>query len=310
MATGKLVLFAADSSGTATAVDLDAGVQLWRQAKSGESFQAGVTGIIWAAAAPAFRTAYANPNRDLLLLASITGRVLAVDAATGDTLWTVDTGAPLRAPAIYDPATNRFYIPTQTGVRAYDMGPSSPTTPAVPLAGWHDPGGVYSLYCVRTYEAETVACVDRSTPPVLRMIDKATGNVRGQLTTSLSNAASSLTRISGSTPGFVVGNSRQVVRIAIGATPYALSEASTWTSPDYTMSPAVVFATDGYVVVGGSDGSLHKLSLDRLQPTGSSQPVPRASPGALLGPVGYDITDRLFVFGTSEGRVWAIKNDF
>lgn len=303
---GRLLLFAADQSGTVTAVDLETGAVAWQKAKAGESFVAGVSGITRSYGGPAFQAAYAV---DLLLLGSATtGNVLAIDATTGATLWTVNAGAPVRALVNYDSAGYRFYVPTSGGgVVAYDMTPSGPTVPAARLAGWQNPGGSYSLYCARTYEASSIACIDRA--GLLRVLDGATGAVRASRATGLSSP-STLVRVAGATPGFVVGDGSQVQRLVASGTPTALSSAGTWAPPSGTISSALILSVSGYVIVASSDGSLHKLGLSDAHWISRSAPVPAVTSPRYLGPIAYDPGTHLFVFGSSEGRIWAIPDAF
>ncbi len=299
---GRLLLFAADQSGTVTAVDLEAGTVAWQKTKLGERFVAGVSGVTRSFGGPAFQAAYAV---DLLLLGSATtGNVLAIDATTGETLWTVNAGASVQALVTYDSAGYRFYVPTAGGgVVAFDMRPSGPTAPAVPLAGWQNPGGAYSLYCARTYEATSIACVDRT--GVLLVLDAATGAIRASLATGLTSP-STLIRVTGATPGFVVTNARQVQRIVASGAPTVLSTLGTWLPTSGVISSALVLSVSGYVVVSSSDGSLHRLRLSDAQWLSQTPPLPSVTSPRFLGPIAYDTANGLYVFGSSEGRVWAI----
>jgi hypothetical protein len=277
---------------------------LWTAAKINESFVAGVSGITRAYGHPSFQASY---SMDVLLLGSATtGNVLAINALTGETLWTINVGAGVRALVTYDSNTNRFYIPTASGVTAYDLTPSGPSasTPAVPLVGWTNPGGSYSLYCARTWETGSISCIDRS--GVLRLIDGATGATRASISTGLATP-STLVRFGGASPGFVVGNATQVQRIGASGSPYGLSLLGSWTvSGSNVISSALVLSTSGFIIVASSDGSLQKLRLSDAGWLAQNPAVPSAMPGNLLGPVTYDPTSRLLVFGTSEGRVWAL----
>ena len=308
-ADGRLLLFAADSSGAVTAVNLETGQLEWQRHKANESFVAGVSGITRAYAAPAFQAAYAM---DVLLLASTSGRFLAIDARNGDTLWTVNAGSSLRAAILYDPVVNRIFVPTQNGgVLSYDMGPSAPrtTAPAVRATSWQNPGGQYTLHCIRTFENDSVACIDRQGR--LRVLDSLTGAVRALIATSVSTP-STLARVVGTAPGFAVGNASTVRRITATYTTggsLSLAPAGTFNAPSgVTLSAAIIFSRDGFMVVAGSDLKLHKLSLADAQEIDPAlaPTVTSAQPGALLGPIAYDGVGRRFVFGTSEGRIWAV----
>ena len=305
---GRLLLFAADQSGTVTAVDIEAGAVAWPpRAKAGESFVAGVSGITRSFGGAAFQAAY---DMDILLLGSATtGNVLAIDATTGETLWTVNAGAPVRALITYDSAAYRFYVPTSGGgVVAFDMGPSrakrgEPAVPAVQLASWQNPGGTYSLYCARAHEAGSIACIDRT--GLLQVFEGATGAVRASLATGISSP-SSLIRVNGSSPGFVVSNATQVQRLAASGTPTVLSTVGTWLPTSGGISSALILSVSGYIIVPGSDGALHRLRLSDAQWLSQSPALPAVTSPRFLGPIAYDTANGLYVFGSSEGRVWAI----
>ena len=314
LANGKLALFAADQSGAVTAVDLEAGEILWQAANDGESFVAGVAGITRSFGAPAFQAAYPH---DLLLLGSATtGNVLAIDGVTGETLWTVNAGAPVSSLVNYDARSNRFYVTTEgNGVVAFDLTGSGPSaaTPALPVAGWvnPDPGGLYTLHCTRSYQAGRLGCVNRA--GMLREIDGATGAVLALHDTGL-RAPSSIVRAPAPAYGYVVGNATEIQRLAADATS-GLSRAGSWlasaagTEPATTISSALILSTSGYIMVSSADGALHRLRLSDASHLSQSPPVSSATGGPLeLGPVAYDTANGMFVFGTAEGRVWAVPS--
>jgi hypothetical protein len=299
---GRLLLFAADAGGGVLAFDLGKGALAWQAQKTGEAFVAGVTGIIRQYAPAAFRAAYPG---DVLFLSSTTGRVLAVDAASGATLWTVNTGvaAGVRANTWYDVLTNRLYVATNGGgVLAYDLGTSSPAGPPSPLAGWSNPGGTYRLACARAPTSTELACVDVS--GTLSLLDKATGAVRASLATG-AVSPSALARITGAAPGFVVGNASRVVRVNQAGAPPVLTAAGQW-APGLTLSPAQAFPGPGMIVVAASDRRLHKLSLVDASDTGQSVLVTPQPASVLVGPPAFDVLNEMFVFGTEDGRVWAV----
>jgi len=304
MGNGKLLLFAADNGGLVTAFDLEAGTTAWQVTKTGESFVAGVAGITRSYAPAAFQAAY---NQDVLFLPSTTGRLLAVDAWTGATLWTVSTGAAggLRARIVYDYATNKLYVPASGGgVLAYDLGTSSSTKAPTAAAGFTNPGGAFRLGCVRASAATDLACVDASGNLVV--LDRATGAVKATLATGASSP-SSLWPVGGTAAGFVVGNASRVVRVNI-VSPPSMSLAGTWAPAGVTLSPVQVFVSDGWIYVGGSDKKLHKLRLSDAGDTGMTASITPQAASVLLGPPGFDVVNNLFVFGTDDGRVWAVKS--
>ena len=305
IADGRLLQFAADSGGVVSAFDLGAGAQVWRVTEAGESFVAGVSGIIRQYAPAAFQAAYPG---DVLFMSSTSGRVLALNAATGATLWTVDTGvtAGVRANSWPDVLTNRLYVATNGGgVLAYDLGTSSPTTAPALLAGWVNPGGTYRLACGYAAAATDLACVD--TAGTLRVLDKATGAVRASIATGASSP-SALARVTGTAPGYVVGNASRVVRLLRAGTSPALSVAGQWIPAGLTLSPAQVFVGAGTIVVAASDKRLHKLALATASDTGQSVLVTSQRSTVLLGPPAFDVVNNLFVFGTDDGRVWAVPS--
>ena len=218
----------------------------------------------------------------------------------------MNAGAPVRALVSYDDRTNRFYVPTAGGgVAAFDLGPSSPTVPATPLAGWQNPGGTYSLYCSKSFDAGNIACIDRS--GLLRVLDGATGAARATYATGVTSP-STMVRLAGTTPGFVVGNASQIQRLLATGTPWVLSQAGSWSSGSNVISSALVFSSSGYIMVTSSDGTLQKLQLSNAQWMAQSTPVPSVVADRRLGPAVYNSADKLFVFGTSEGRVWAVPS--
>lgn len=302
---GRYVAFAADQNGVVTAVDVVTGARAWPAGRGSyplESFVAGSTGIARSAAPPAFQAAYST---DVLVLGSATtGNVLGVDAATGEVLWTVPTGSPVYALPTYDPASNVLYVPANDGVFAYDLTGSSAGVAPQPLPGWTPPGGSYTVQCTRTTAAAYIACVDRT--GVLRVLDKATGAVHSQLSTGVSAPAPvSLVRMSAGTPGFVVGSAAKVVRITASADLTTLVASYTW-APGETLSPPLGFSVSGYLIVAASDQRLHKLSSETLAELGRSEAVLSRDPTTILGAPSWDSVNRRYVFGTGEGRIWAV----
>lgn len=312
LANGKLVALAADEAGWITAIDLEAGTQYWRVRKNGESFAAGVSGVAASGGAAAFRAAY--PGMDVLFLGSATtGNVLAIRADTGATLWTISTGAPgVDTLTSYDAATNYLWVPTSTGVQAWDLGRSGPAASTPARRAWTANVGAHSTYCVRTTIEAWMACV--STTGTLRLLDKASGAVKVTLETGVT-LPSTVVRVAYGTPGFIVGNGRQVARVvAADATLTRLSVGSRWQPSGWTLSPVVLFSASGYLIVGASDLTtqglhLYKRSSEDLSPLARSpDTVQAADRNTLIGPPSYDSTDRLYLFGTAEGRVWAIPS--
>ena len=299
LSNGRQVLFAADNSGTVTAVDLQSGATYWQVTKAGEAFIAGVAGVLRQYAGAAFQARYAN---DVLFLASSSGNLLALDATTGATLWTAASGNSLRALPLYDYAKNWVYAPTFSGgIVAYDL--SSTTPPAAPsaAAGWTNaiPAASYTLGCTFADLSTQMTCVDRSGN--IRLLDRSTGAVVATGTFTGTGSPSTAWKVSG---GVVVGSAGAVQAFTLsGAT---FTSRATY-SPGLTLSPIEVFESPapGAIYVGGSDLKIHKLRLDTLAQVGSVT-VSSQLAGVLLGPPVYDVNLNLLVFGASDGRIWAV----
>jgi hypothetical protein len=300
LAGGRTLLFAADAGGTVTAVDVTTGALAWQVTEAGEGFVAGVSGTLRQYAAPAFQAAYAG---DVLFMGSTSGRLLALDASSGATLWTLSAGAPIRATARYDATNNWLYVATSGGgVIAYDLGTSSATTPPATAVGWVNPGGTYRLGCTGGTASSDLACVDDG--GVVQVMSKATGAVKASRSTGLASP-STFWMVRATPAGFVVSNASRVQRLALSGT--TLSLAGEWAPAGVTLSPAQVFPADGTIYVGGSDGALHKLVLATAADTGLTAAIASEDDPAQLGPPAYDVVNDLFLFGTDAGRLWAVK---
>jgi outer membrane protein assembly factor BamB len=300
-------MFTADQAGRVTAIDLESptGAEAWR-ADTGERFTAGVSGINQPNASPTFRAAY---DMDLLVLGSARppGEVLAIDARHGTIVWDgVDPKAPVTALITYDSATNRIFVPTAgRGVVAYSLNDTKPGD-GPKTEAWRSKDAVYTHHCTKGYDGRSIVCVDTS--GVLKVLDKATGTELGLYETGLPNPTS-VVALGAPTPGFVVANASRVLRLlASGTAPLTITPAGPAWMPGGTLSPVFVFPLSGYLVVAANDRRLHKLSLDTLQPLGTSVQAETASGSSILGPIGWSQSDQLYVFGTDEGRVWAIPS--
>jgi N-acetylneuraminic acid mutarotase len=315
LGSGRTLLFAADDGGVVTAVDVTTGVQAW-QVAHGESFVAGVAGALRRFAAPAFQAVYSG---DVLFLGSTTRNLVALDADTGVPLWVVDVGWPIAAPARYDASTNFLYVATDGGgVLAYDLGTSSPTQAPVAVTGWTTESASYRLACTAAIATTDLACIDNA--GVVRILDKASGAPKASW---MPEPAMDLTfpqtiwTVRGANAGLVVSNARRVVRLVPSGNTF--TPAGEWAPAGITLSPVQVFAGDGTIYVGGSDAALHKLSLANPADTGFEEAVTVASEASThcgtppcpvqlqLGPPAYDVRNDLFLFGTDDGRLWAVK---
>jgi len=301
VAGGRLLLFAADGGGAVTALDLGTGALAWRTTLAGEGFVAGPYVLPRQYAAAAFQAAYA---RDVAFVGSTTGRVLALDASTGAQLWSVSTGVAggVRAKPLYDAGTNRLYVPTNGGgVLAYDLGTSSASAPPSLAAGWSNPGGTFRLAC-KVATATELVCADSA--GLLLVLDKTTGAVTGSLATG-ATSPSAVARVGGAAPGYVVSNASRVVRVNATGTPATLSLAGQW-APGLTLSPSLSLTSEGAIFVGASDKRLHKLRLGDASDSGASVAITSQPASVLVGPPAVDAVNGLFVFGTEDGRAWAV----
>jgi hypothetical protein len=312
---GPPVLFAADQSGNVTAVRVDNGDAYWpaSAALAGESFTAGVSGVLSSYAAAAFRTSYAGA--DVLFLGSATtGKVYALDAATGGVLWSFPTGSTVRASIYYDPGTNWIYVPTDgAGILAYDLGTSSRTIAPSAAAIWSNPHptGHYTLGCTTADVATDMACADSSGS--VRVLGRATGAVTAGPFSSGASPPTTLWGLAGSPGGLLVSSASKVVKLARSGS--TLSVAGTPYAPaGVTLSPVQVFGSSGLAYVGESSTStsslvLRKLNLADLSVAGSSS-VPARAAGTLPGPSAFDVTatKETFFFGSGDGRLWAVPS--
>jgi hypothetical protein len=295
LGNGRQILFAADSAGVVTALDLQSGEVYWQVAKAGESFVAGVGGALRQYAGSGFQARYAN---DVLFLGSTTGNLLALDATTGATLWTAGAGSAIRALPLYDYARNWLYVPTfGAGILAYDL--DSAATPPAAGAGWTNPGGSYSLGCARADAATQMTCVQRT--GAIRVLDRATGAVVASGAFTGGGVPGSVWKHSG---GLVVGSALAVQTFGVSGASIALRGTF---APGVTLSPVQAFQSPapGHIYVGGSDLRIHKLRLDTAVEVGSVQLASQLA-GAVLGPAVYDVTRDLLVMGASDGRIWAV----
>jgi hypothetical protein len=294
LSNARQIMFAADQGGTVTALDVLSGATYWQVTKAGESFVAGVGAALWRYALPAFQAVYAN---DVLFLGSTTGRLLALDATTGATLWSATAGTSIRALPSYDYARNWLYVPTDGGgILAFDLGTGQPPAAA---AGWVNPGGAYRLGCSRADVAAQMTCVDRTGG--IRVLDRATGATVATGAFTGGGTPSSAWKVPG---GLVVGSASAVQTFTLsGAT---FTATGTFTLPGRTLSPVQVFGSTGFVYVGASDLRLHKLRLADASEVPPGVAVTSQLAGTLLGPASFDVTADLFFFGASDGRLWAV----
>jgi hypothetical protein len=271
--------------------------------ESGESFVAGVSGVTRKYAAAAFQAAYAS---DLLFLGSTSGRLFALNASTGAAYWSVDAGAPIRAATRYDGTNNRLYVHTASGIVAYDLGTSGASQPPAQAAGWVRPAGDYRLACAAGIAATDLACADVG--GTIRILDKTTGAVKAALATTVTSP-STLWPVGGSAAGYVLSSAASVQRLRVGGSPLAITVAGEY-APGATLSPVLVFTSESTIYVGGSDHALRKLRLGDASDTGEAVTIApeAASVGTVqVGPPAYDGDRQQFLFGTDDGRLWAVQ---
>jgi outer membrane protein assembly factor BamB len=306
---GEQRLYAADQSGRITAIDLADGSPLWHVDLPGELFTAGVSGITRRSAAAAFAAAY---PMDILLIGSTSGRVYALNALTGATLWSFSAGAGIYSLLTYDPLTNIFYVPTAgAGVLAYSLAGSSPSVAPTPAPGWTnpEPAGLYRLTCVRTAASAGIACLNTS--GVLRVMDKVTGALQAPAYATAIPAPTGLARVTGSaaTPGLVVSSASQLQILTATGTPYAIASAGVWSPAGVTLSTPSIYGDRGFLLVGGSDRRLHRISLaGATEQAQSSQVGTQNTGGIRLGQPVLDADTGRCLFGTSDGHIWALPS--
>jgi hypothetical protein len=230
-----------------------------------------------------------------------------VDATTGATLWTVTppTSGGLRATAFYDATTNLLHVATTSnGVAAYDLGTATPAVAPAAAAGWANPGGAYRQGCNRFAPADALACVD--TAGQLRLLHKTTGAVLASVSTGVSSP-SMLWPVGGASPGFVLGSATRVARVTATPSPPALAVVPGGFAPSgFTISPVQVRVSDGAIYVGGSDKQVHKLRLSDAGDTGLSVSITSQAASVQLAIPAYDVVGGRLVFGTDDGRLWAV----
>ncbi len=306
LANGKTALFAADQAGNITAIDMSTGGVYWQVNKPGESFTAGVSGITRAYASAAFRAAY---PMDVLLLGSTSGTVYAIDTTSGATLWTLSAGAPVYALINYDALTDLFWVPTAgAGVKAFTMAGSSPTVAAAPAPSWTSPDstGSYRFNCVRTLGTATITCIN--TGGVVWFMDKATGALKSPTYATGVSSPTALVRVSGkaATNGLVVSSATRVQVLAVDDTTYAVTPLGTWIPSGVRISTPAVYGDSGFVVAGGNDRRLHRVSLANAAELSQSPQVSTQAVGLSLAQPVFDGASGRYLFGTSDGHLWAI----
>jgi hypothetical protein len=295
------LVFGADSSGGVVAVDLANGLRPpgWSVTKN-QSFVGGIAGILEQYVEPAYQ---GNYTTDVLLLGSSSaGRLLAVNARTGVNLWgkaRLTNGATIVTQPHYDYATNQLFVAYDNGGGIVAYG-GLRTGVAPNAALWSRPGTSYVTPCTFGSGANQIACIDDN--GVLHVLTTSNGAdlVGGTGYATGVTDASSLWLVS---DGYVVSNASTIKRIVVSGS--NASVTGTY-SPGLTLSPVLVAEDVGFVYVAASDLKLHKLRLSDLVDTGVSRAVTPAGTSPILGAPAFDVANDLFLFGSSDGRLWAV----
>ena len=316
---GSTVLFAADQAGNVTAVDINTGALEWPTAfaRNGESFTAGVSGIVFSAASAQFQASYGS---DVLFIGSAsTGKVYAIDAVTGIELWNLSVGAPIYGLVVYDWATNYIYVPTTgLGVKAYDLAGTHKGAPPTAVAStWTPDAGLMKQlpadvvnydyrYCLQTAYNRALACIN--TKGELRVVNKSTGQLMvPMLATGVSSPTLALVA-SATVQGFVVANSTTARVLSWKTTDTTITPVgSPWTpASGARISFPAVFTNSGYFVVGASDRTLYRVSVTTGAQLAQSPAITTQSASIFLARPVYDSINNRFLFGTNDGHLWAI----
>jgi outer membrane protein assembly factor BamB len=312
---GTTVLYAADQSGNVTAIDLDTGARYWKALPNGqvsllgEQFMAGAAGITRANASAAFKAAY--PNDILLLGSSTSGKVYAIDEVTGAVLWNVSAGAPVYGFILYDASTDLIWVPTAgKGVVAFSMASSSAAIAPAPALGWTfaDSSGNYQINCVSQVGGPGLACVN--TAGELRIVNRTTGALLAPTFPTGVSLPAALVRVSGTAapPGLVVENATRInlLTVTASATP-TIASVVAFVPSGFRISTPAVYASSGFLVVGGTDRRLHRISLTSGADLAQSQSITTQAPGGvILAQPMFDATSNRYLFGTDDGHVWAV----
>ncbi|HVM63418.1 MAG TPA: PQQ-binding-like beta-propeller repeat protein [Acidimicrobiales bacterium] len=302
------VLFAADQAGNVTAIDLGTGGRVWQVSLASQQFMAGVAGVTRANASASFQAAYPN---DILILGSTTGTIYALDAISGATLWTVSAGSPVYGFIPYDSSTNYLFVPTAgAGVKAFSLTGSGPGVAPVAVSNWAfpDASGSYRINCVFQVGYPGLACVN--TAGELRIVSRTTGALLAPMFNTGVSTPAALARVSGTAApaGLVVASATmiRVLTVTASATP-AITTAATWLPSGFRISTPAVYASSGYLVVGGTDRRLHRVSLTTGVDQAQSQTITTQAPGGVtLAQPMFDSASNRYLFGTDDGHVWAL----
>jgi hypothetical protein len=100
----------------------------------------------------------------------------------------------------------------------------------------------------------------------------------------------------------VIGNASRVSTLTRSGATFTVAGSY---APGLVLSPVLVFSGSGSIYVSASDRRLHKLSLSSAAEVGSVA-VASQAPAVNLGPPAFDPTNNMFVFGSSDGHLWAV----
>ena len=97
-----------------------------------------------------------------------------------------------------------------------------------------------------------------------------------------------------------------VLSVTASATP-TIATAATWVPSGFRISTPAVFASAGYLVAGGTDRRLHRVSLTTGADQAQSALITTQAPGGvILAQPMFDSASSRYLFGTDDGHVWAL----
>jgi hypothetical protein len=309
-ATGGETVVAGDQSGNLTSVDALTGARQWTRTLAAENLQAPVSiqvrDTYWTSAA--FRATYTG---DVIYATTrnasrTVNRVIAVEAATGATLWTF-TGAPAMDQVLGQPyvdyARDRLWITSRNG--------SAANQASVWVLDTVNDGTMLRSLALGDIQSAPTLSFDGGTVYVggmdgrLHAIDAETMALRWTSSLSFGTAILGFVWEDFYLPGrlyYVTANGRVWCVDDVGATAALCPE---WPvnprRPVASGTVSVPLVGDLALWVGGSDGRLHELNLG----TGAVDRTFLVESAATLGDVSTDDLSRLYV-GSSSGRVYRI----
>lgn len=291
------VIFVGSQDGYVYAVNADTGAVLWSSPDLGAIIQAAPSGMY---------TQYGG-SWNLLFVptrsASAPNRVVALNPANGQVLWSFDNGGGsnaigiIAAGATVDYSTNRLYFTsrTRTGGSNHTVWALSFTNAGATLLWSRALGSsdaAPTLYAGRLYVGTNAGEV--------YALDPATGATMWSYSTG-----------GGPVKGFISPETTALPRrlvFSTTSTVWALWDNGTSASlawrRDTIPSPSVVLVVPnrGAAVVGGGDGRLHQLRLSDGQVTS----VQLGAGDAAVGSPSFDVVNQLAYVGSESGVLYAV----